>query len=332
MKQNDQEQRPRGCIRSTGCWLAFGLIIGGFLLWKRFARKSEPTFDEIYRDVSEEKKRTLLHFRGAYPYSRVTHDGTEWHYIACGQGERALLLLGGGLAAGETSFRRILELEDRYRLIAPTYPPVTGMAALVDGLMAILDQEGIDKVDIYGHSFGAAVAHVLVRRYPERVGKVALSAFGIYTEQNVGRMRFFVKVFDRLPYVALQVFYRWRIEKMLLDADEEEKAFMLAYLNDLFLLQFDKEEMMARFELLVELVENAEELKVFEPVERPGEILFITAQDDSGFEPTEREMLSSLYPGADVHVFDSGGHWVQFKRREEYNAVLHGFLERPTLS
>lgn len=69
----------------------------------------DKTLDQIYRDVSEEKK-------------------------------QALLLLGDGLAVGEASFRRILELEDQYRLIAPTYPPVGSMDELIDGLVAILDR------------------------------------------------------------------------------------------------------------------------------------------------------------------------------------------------
>jgi len=288
-----------------------------------------PTFDKLYRDVSPERRAQLLDFRATHPYQRLTVGDVAWEYIACGQGEPALLILGGGVSVGETAFQRILELEDRVRIISPSYPVTSQMAAVADGLAAILDAEGIQRAHVYGHSLGAAAAHVFVRRHPARVDNLALSGFGIYNERNARQVRRFIPLFDWLPFAVFRAIYMRKIRRLLADAAEDEHAFMLAYCEELFRVQDNKATAMARFKVLVDLMDQAEALGVFEPVERPGRVLIIAAEDDAGFEPSERETLRLLYPGAQVHTFDSGGHWAWLTRRDEYDAVLYEFLGLP---
>ncbi len=79
-----------------------------------------------------------------------------------------MLLLGGGLSVGETSFQNILRLEQYYRVLSPSYPPVGKVRRIVDGLAAILDREGIARTNIFGHSLGAGIAHAFVRAYGDR--------------------------------------------------------------------------------------------------------------------------------------------------------------------
>ena len=65
-------------------------------------------FDELYRDAPPERREQLQQFRASHPYKHLPVDGVEWEYVASGQGDEALLILGGGLATGESSFRSIL--------------------------------------------------------------------------------------------------------------------------------------------------------------------------------------------------------------------------------
>jgi pimeloyl-ACP methyl ester carboxylesterase len=57
-------------------------------------------------------------------------------------------------------------------------------------------------------------------------------------------------------------------------------------------------------------------------IERPGQVLLILAEDDRGFQSTEREALKASYPGAIVHTFPSGGHLSGFTHPKEFNQVL----------
>jgi pimeloyl-ACP methyl ester carboxylesterase len=237
-----------------------------------------------------------------------------------------LLLLGGGLSTGEAAFQRILELEGQLRVISPSYAPVGEMALLTDGLAAILDAEGIQRAHVFGHSLGAAVAHSLVRHHPDRVDKLALSAFGIYNERNARALKRLVRLFAFLPKGALRAFYMPRFRRLLEGADDDERAFILAYMDDVIWLQHTKATLLGQFKLLVDLIEHPEANHVFAPVTRPGRVLIIAADDDKGFQAPEREMLASLYPEAQVHIFGSGGHWVGVTRQKEYNRVLYDFL------
>lgn len=287
----------------------------------------EAAFDRIYRHVPAERREQLRQFRATHPYKRLTVDGVEWEYIACGEGEEALLILGGGMTTGEASFNTIMKTEGKYRVVSPSYPPVGKMAPLADGLMAILNAEGIGRAHVKGHSLGAAIAHVCVRRYPERVDKLVLSGFGLYNERNAQRARRALRLFALFPYWFVSGYYKRRMAKLLSGIDAVEGAFMLAYVSDLLDLQHSKKTLIGQFRLLEDLVNSADTYRVFEPVEGAGRVLILQAKDDTGFEPDEQAALRATYPGAQVHLFEEGGHLVGITRREEYDAVLYGFLK-----
>ncbi len=293
-------------------------------------RRAKPIFDEIYANVKPEYKERLLNFRAAYPYKRITLNGVTWEYIAAGQGDEALLLLGGGLSVGEAAFDTILRYAETYRVLSPSYPAVGTMGALVDGLVKLLDTEGITRTHVFGHSMGAAVGHVLVRRYPERVDKLALSGFGLYTARNARRAKLGFALFKWMPDGYIRAVYMPKIRRMLGDVNPDESTFMTAYFEELFALHHNKASLVGQFNLLADMVIHADEYHVFEPVERPGKVLFIAAEDDRGFTAEERAALIATYPGVQAHIFESGGHWVGVVQREAYHAVLSEFLHRRT--
>lgn len=291
-------------------------------------RKAKPTFDEIYANVKPEYKERLLNFRAAHPYKRVTLDGVTWEYIAAGQGDETLLLLGGGLSVGEAAFDTVLRYAERYRVLSPSYPAVGAMGNLVDGLIKLLDTEGLTQAHVFGHSMGAAVAHVLVRRHPERVDKLALSGFGLYTERNARRAKLGLVMFKWMPDGYIRSVYMPKIRRMLGDVNPDESTFLTAYFEELFALHHTKTSLIGQFNLLADMISQADAYHVFESVERPGKVLFIAAEDDRGFTADERAALISTYPGAQTHIFESGGHWVGVVQREAYHAVLRDFLQK----
>jgi pimeloyl-ACP methyl ester carboxylesterase len=291
-------------------------------------RKTRPTFDEIYANVKPEYKERLLNFRAAHPYKRVTLDSVPWEYVVAGQGDEALLLLGGGLSVGEAAFDNILRYAGDYRVLSPSYPAVSTMGALVDGLVKLLDAEGIARAYVFGHSMGAAVAHVLVRRHPEQVDKLILSGFGLYTARNARRAKLGFAMFRWMPDGYIRAVYMPKIRRMLAGVNPDEGAFLIAYFEELFALHYTKASLIGQFNLLADMVVHADDYHVFEPVERPGKVLFIAAEDDRGFTDEERAALIATYPGAQTHIFESGGHWVGVVQREAYHAVLRDFLHK----
>jgi pimeloyl-ACP methyl ester carboxylesterase len=283
--------------------------------------------NEIYRGVPPAHRARLQAFRAAHPYQRRVLDGVRWEYVTGdARGAPALLILGGAMSTGESAFDLLTRLEDRYYVLAPSYPPLGRMGPLVDGLVALLDVQGIDRAHVFGHSLGAAIGHVLVRRHPERVDKLVLSSFGLYNHSTARRTRRALRLFRLLPYAFVRAFYRRRLSRLLAAADDPQQAFLVAYTREVLEVQHDKASLMGHFGLMEDLIENAAAYGVLEPVERSGRVLIIQAQDDSGFAPDEQAALRATYPGARVHLFDTGGHLVRTHHREAYDTLLSDFL------
>ena len=280
----------------------------------------------IYVHAPRDRVEQLWRFRETHPYRQLTVDEVEWSYISCGRGDKAILILGGGLSTGESSFRNITRLENYFRVISPSYPPVGQMGAVCDGLAAILDAENITQAHVFGHSMGAAVAHAFVRLYPDHVDKLVLSGFGLYNRRSILVARLFFTLFNLLPYSYVRNVYAGKITRLVEGTAADEKAFMTAYFHDLLDLQHNKTSLTGQFEILADLVRNSRSYAAFKPVEKPGQVLILQAKDDRGFKPDEQAALRATYPGARVHLFDAGGHWAMLTRREEYERVLDAFL------
>lgn len=271
----------------------------------------------------------LRAFRATHPYRSLSVGGVEWKYIvgaATGEASPALLVLGGGFSFGDSAFRTITAFEPRFRVLSPSYPSVRTMAELVTGIEAILDAEGIRSASLFGHSLGAGVAHAFSRRNPQRVDKLILSGFGLYTRGHTRLVGAFVRLFSMLPKAALADFYRPRIARLVAAAEEDERAFLSAYTEDLFAAH-TKESGLARLAVLLDLATHPDSYAATSTFGRPEDVLLIAASDDRGFTPREREALLATYPGARSYVFGRGGHWASVTHPTEYAAVVGRFLE-----
>ena len=92
--------------------------------------------EDSTRGIAAERWEELREFRATHPPKHITVAGVGGDYIACGEGEEALLHLPGGVMVGEAGFTRIPAFEDRYRVIAPDYPRVSSATLLLDGWRA----------------------------------------------------------------------------------------------------------------------------------------------------------------------------------------------------
>jgi pimeloyl-ACP methyl ester carboxylesterase len=99
-------------------------------------------------------------------------------------GEGPPLLLLHGIGSSARAFVPALPLLPGRRLIAPDMPGYGASAPIADTtpdgfgawLAGVLDALALPRVDVIGHSLGALLAAALVRRAPERVGTLVLSA------------------------------------------------------------------------------------------------------------------------------------------------------------
>jgi pimeloyl-ACP methyl ester carboxylesterase len=128
----------------------------------------------------------------------VETNGIRLHYLDFAGGEPTLILMHGltanahafdGLiAAGLSPKYRVLSIDLRGRGLSDKPESGYGMAEHAQDILGLLDQLGIEKAVIGGHSFGALLTFYLASHFPERVEKMVLLDAAAQMHSNTKEM------------------------------------------------------------------------------------------------------------------------------------------------
>jgi pimeloyl-ACP methyl ester carboxylesterase len=297
----------------------------------------EDNFDRFYRNVSEDKKEGLRKFRSTHKYRKITINNADWKYISGGGGKEALLLLTGGTGISEAMAFLFAPLENEYRIICPFYAPVGSMEMLIDGIMEILESEGIYKASIIGQSFGGIVAQAIVRRYPDRVSKLILShttttsppvdeAIALKKKKSIEMFKVFYLLpswFFRFLIGRLLSIKISKISKMSL-MDEKEREFWHTYFLEM-VSRMTKKELSSIDRCMIDFAENYKFTRD-DLAGWPGKILILESDKDTALHSSEKEAVKKLYPQASVHNFKGSGHLSLVINPEKSISIIRGFL------
>ena len=120
-------------------------------------------------------------------------------------------------------------------------------------------------------------------------------------------------------------------EKCGIELNEEEKEFLIAYVNEVFRYHQTKAELMALDKVMLDMAENYTltrvDLELWE-----GEILLIGSENDPAFHPAEWDAMKHLYPQATVYTFQGEDHVPILTRRKEYLDVVRKFISQTNKS
>ncbi|GAB4513589.1 MAG: alpha/beta fold hydrolase [Anaerolineae bacterium] len=277
-------------------------------------------FDALYADVPQKDAFRL--FREAHPVSHAEVDGVTWEYIDSGQGEETVLLLVGGLRVADAAWNAIPMLEDRYRVITPTYPALSTMSALADGLAGLLRVLKIDRVHLLAGSFGGMLAQVYVRRHPQQVNKLILSTTAVLNAETVERYKQGLAMVSPLPpeqVAELTKAYMFDV----MAPPPEMHAFFRAYLHELYTHRLSKAEVLSTYEALIDFAENIR----LTADDWTGPTLVLESDDDATFNEKTRAAVRAMYPQAQSYVFKGAGHSPGTTQRDLYYQVVKGFLK-----
>jgi pimeloyl-ACP methyl ester carboxylesterase len=267
------------------------------------------------------RREQLARFRADHPVRHVDADGVTWSYVVGGAGPSTILYLPGGIGQAEAAFTYLLALEAEHRVVAVSYPEVPSMAAVVDGLLAVLDAEGIGAVHVWGTSFGGMVAQCLVRRAPDRVLTLVLSNTAAPAPDRVRRQRRQARLISVLPQAVVRPLARAAFERQLGELSADDRAFWREYLNE-SLLAHAKRSIAALSALGADFY--AADFAAADLGGWPGRVLILQAEDDELY-ASMHEPMRRLYPDATVRTF-AGGHAASLARQDEYLAAVREFL------
>jgi pimeloyl-ACP methyl ester carboxylesterase len=239
-----------------------------------------------------------------HPARRVDVDGEAWSVIDTGGAGQAVLVVPGGAGQAEAEFQAIAALEDTFRIVCPTYPLVESMDELVDGLVRLLDELHIDRVHVWGNSFGGMVAQVLVRRAPQRVPTLSLGRTTAPDPRAARRSRVQRRVTETLPSGLVRRLSRLAFARRLRDLDPAERTFWEGFLESEF-LPYAKDRMVALAALAADFTARA--LSADDLQDWQGRVLLLGAPDDRLYGP-QLAKLEQLYPTAQRVDLEGGGH------------------------
>jgi lipase len=286
------------------------------------------TTAETYRDVPPPQRDRLFAFRVTHPYTQLTINGASWQYIACGQGDSALLFLPGAFLQADMWFNQILALETDHRIIAPNAYALQGLFdfdAVCDALVQTLDAEGIERAIVVGLSAGGGVAQLLLQTHPERVEHAVFSHRGVLelSPEAESRTRRILGLVRILPLFVIR-----RVLKRMTTGEPPSSsrwtAFHEAYVQEA-IRNVDKP-------TVVRFLRSGLETRrqfTFEPEileSWSGSILILSSRDDALSRPSV-EKLQVRYPRAMTEFFKEGGHHAFLFLPDTYTAALRRFLE-----
>lgn len=260
------------------------------------------------------------------------------HMHEFGSGPVLLMLHGGGPGASGLSnyARNVQALARHHRVLVPDLPgygqsskgvaddPFGDIAAAMLGLLDALD---IGRAHVVGNSLGGAVALRMALDAPQRVGRLVLMGpGGIGISQNAptaGLKRLLGYYAGEGP--TLDKLRTFICEDLVFDAsrigdDVLQERFAASIAPDVLAnppLRAPKDlEAFKRLDFLLHPGLDA--------LAHPTLVLWGT--EDRVNPPSGALALQARLPACDVHLFSRTGHWVQWERADEFNAVVAAFL------
>lgn len=273
-------------------------------------------FDRLYAKVDPAVVDALQTFRETHPPQTLQVDGANWEYIAVGQGQETILFLHGMTGAYDIWWQQIDALEEQYRIISVTYPPVQSLEELEAGVLAILEREGVQDFNVVGTSLGGYFAQYLMAKHPERIRRAVLSNTFPPNDLIAEKNRTLGTILPYLPeWLVLSVF-RGNFQRTIYPTSGNDEL-TLAFLNEIGYGRMSKAQLVGRYYCVIE--------KFVTPTPTIP-VMIIESDNDPLVELTLREQLKATYPDATVYAFSGAGHFPYLNHAQEYIQLLVDFL------
>jgi pimeloyl-ACP methyl ester carboxylesterase len=205
------------------------------------------------------------------------------------------------------------------------WDPVHTYSALTCDVAAVLDDEGIPKAHVIGHSMGGKVAMNFALTYPERVECLVVVDIAPDRHATEGELR---SILDALLAIDVE-----RIESRD-DADSALRASVADPAVRAFLLMnLRRSEDGRGFRWrpnLQSLNENWPSLAAGVTTTAPwcGPTLFVRGQRSAYIRAENEGRIVALFPNTEIVSIEGAGHWVHADAPEAFVDVVSRFLER----
>ena len=263
-----------------------------------------------------------------YPVQTFARADTTWRYRASGDGEHTLITLPGALGGAGSYFVLMTELEGRHRVLAVDIPDTASIREVTDGILDILNREGVERASFLGASFGGFLVQAFAKSHPERVARLILSQTGSPGGIAPGKGRFWARIVSVLPTALI----RWLLARLVgtMLKRMPGREFWLPFYSE-EIKRLDRQGVASRYLLTSDFVESYD----WTPEAADawtGPVTILLSRKDAMVGSSMRTALSALYADADTHVFQTEGHGAYVYDPVGFSQTVASALESQTPS
>lgn len=201
------------------------------------------------------------------------------------------------------------------------YPSMAG------DVLAYMDEQGLDKASLLGHSMGGKVAMQVALQAPERVKKLIVADIA-----PVAYKPGHDAILEGMKQVDLTcVRSRRDADKQLAEFVEVPgvRQFLLMNLERIPQEEQTKGGPVYRWRLNLEAIDACyDNLAAAPEVGTPymGPVLFLKGADSAYIQEKHREEIDRLFPAAQLQVIEGTGHWLHAEKTDTFVALCQQFL------
>jgi poly(3-hydroxyoctanoate) depolymerase len=196
------------------------------------------------------------------------------------------------------------------------------MGSLARLAICVLNELGIDRVDVLGYSFGGAVAQELARGWPERVRRLVLGATNAGLGSVPGNPFALSLLATPLRYYS-EAHLRWMLPIAMGGASGRDPA---ATANQAH-LRFASRPSIRGYAWQLAAVTGWSSVPWLHRIAQPT--LIVIGEKDPLIPAINARLMRDRLPDALVHVVRGGGHLFLMDQPEDVVDVIEGFIREP---
>jgi pimeloyl-ACP methyl ester carboxylesterase len=272
----------------------------------------------------------------------VIIDGHEKYYVVGGKGKTAFLIFPGSGQDALSCYDLVDEFEKEYKVIAVNYDDIYSVESFFEYIQAILKQERVEKVILYGLSLGGFLAQHYVRRYKESVKFLILSHCGTTKSKTIIRqivipgkiLYFFIPI---IPQKVLNALFKplagrvqtgkSHVRKLYhKHASKENLERRYDFARKTTFSFIDKNYIRTLYQIGTDMERLEKNFTSSDLQDWKGKMLILRTDND----PLTQDdgMFLVYYPEASVVTFGITGHLTPFIQFEKMVEEIHHFLQR----
>jgi esterase len=258
----------------------------------------------------------------------------ELYHRISGEGEPLILLHGlfgsqdnlGVIARGLQDKWQIHGLDLRNHGKSP-HADTMKYSEMAEDVLAYMDEKGLEKVWVLGHSMGGKVAMQLAMDAPERIAGIIVADISpVAYKPRHDHVLEGLKAVDTAALTSRQ-----DSDRALSDFVEEAgvRQFLLKNLEPVPAEEKVDSGARYRWRLNLPVIDGSyADLSAAPEGNGPyeGPVLFIKGADSAYIQTKHRDTIAGLFPNADLRVIEGTGHWLHAEKPDTFVALCRRFL------